>query len=239
MLQMRVPPHAPAASDRLIAIVVPGYNEAKVIGPVVAGVVAAYPFVIVVDDCSTDATAVQAAGAGATVLRHAVNLGQGAALQTGISYALQQGAAMIVTFDADGQHRVEDIAVLLETQARTGADVVAGSRFLGSAVGLPPARRLLLRAAVRFTRLTSGVALTDAHNGLRLLTRHAASRIRITQNRMSHASELMDQVGALRLRIVEAPVTVIYTAYSLAKGQRLSNSISILFELLVARMARL
>ena len=239
MVPPPVLPHAPVASAGPIAVVVPGYNEAEVIGRVVAGVVAAYPFVIVVDDCSTDATAVRAAGAGATVLRHAVNLGQGAALQTGISYALQQGAAMIVTFDADGQHRVEDIAVLLETQARTGADVVAGSRFLGSAVGLPPARRLLLRAAVRFTRLTSGVALTDAHNGLRLLTRHAASRIRITQNRMSHASELMDQVGALRLRIVEAPVTVIYTAYSLAKGQRLSNSISILFELLVARMSRL
>lgn len=222
----------------VLAVVVPAYNEAAVVGRVVAGLVAVHPFVIVVDDCSSDATAALAAGAGAAVLRHAVNLGQGAALQTGISYALLAGADVIVTFDADGQHRVEDIAVLLDTQARTGADVVAGSRFLGSAVGMSPARRLMLRAAVRLTRLTSGVALTDAHNGLRLLTRHAAQRIQITQNRMSHASEIVHQVGTLGLRIVEAPVTVVYTTYSLAKGQRLSNSISILFEMLLARMSR-
>lgn len=227
----------PVLSNSLI-VVIPAYNEAKVIGSVVAGLRAGYPDIIVVDDCSKDDTAAQAGAAGATVLRHVINLGQGAALQTGITYALQQGADQIVTFDADGQHRVEDIAVLMETQARTGADVVAGSRFLGKAIGLPPVRRAVLQAAVRFTRWTSGLELTDAHNGLRLLTRYAASRIQITQNRMSHASELVDQFGRLGLRMAEAPVTIIYTSYSLAKGQRLSNSVSILFELLLARLSR-
>lgn len=223
---------------RTVAVVIPAYNEGKVIGPVVAGVCAAYSFVVVVDDCSKDDTGRCAAGAGAVVLRHVVNLGQGAALQTGISYALLRGADLVVTFDADGQHRVEDIAVLIETQARTGADVVAGSRFLGKALDMPTAKRLLLKAAVQFTRLTSGLDLTDAHNGLRLFTRAAAGKIRISQNRMAHASEIVDQVGALGLRMVEAPVTVIYTSYSLAKGQRLSNSISILFELLIGRLSK-
>ena len=223
---------------RTVAVVIPAYNEGKVIGPVVAGVCAAYSFVVVVDDCSKDDTGRCAAGAGAVVLRHVVNLGQGAALQTGISYALLRGADLVVTFDADGQHRVEDIAVLIETQARTGADVVAGSRFLGKALDMPTAKRLLLKAAVQFTRLTSGLDLTDAHKGLRLFTRAAAGKIRISQNRMAHASEIVDQVGALGLRMVEAPVTVIYTSYSLAKGQRLSNSISILFELLIGRLSK-
>jgi len=223
---------------RTVAVVIPAYNEGKVIGPVVAGVCAAYPFVVVVDDCSKDDTGRCAAGAGAVVLLHVVNLGQGAALQTGISYALLRGADLVVTFDADGQHRVEDIAVLIETQARTGADVVAGSRFLGKALDMPTAKRLLLKAAVQFTRLTSGLDLTDAHNGLRLFTRAAAGKIRISQNGMAHASEIVDQVGALGLRMVEAPVTVIYTSYSLAKGQRLSNSISILFELLIGRLSK-
>lgn len=223
---------------RTVAVVIPAYNEGKVIGPVVAGVCAAYSFVVVVDDCSKDDTGRCAAGAGAVVLRHVVNLGQGAALQTGISYALLRGADLVVTFDADGQHRVEDIAVLIETQARTGADVVAGSRFLGKALDMPTAKRLLLKAAVQFTRLTSGLDLTDAHNGLRLFTRAAAGKIRISQNRMAHASEIVDQVGALGLRMVEAPVTVIYTSYSLAKGQRVSNSVSVLFELLLGRLSK-
>jgi len=224
--------------SRRIFTVIPAFNEATVIRSVLADLRMSYPDAVVVDDCSTDTTGVEASAAGATVLRHVVNLGAGAALQTGITYALQQGADLIVTFDADGQHAVGDIAVLLDVQARTGADIVAGSRFLGKTVGLPPARRLLLKAAVLFTRYTSGQNVTDAHNGLRLLTRKAASKIRITQNRMSHASELVDQIGPLGLCMVEAPVTILYTEYSLAKGQRLSNSISILVELLLARLSR-
>jgi glycosyltransferase involved in cell wall biosynthesis len=194
--------------------------------------------VVVIDDCSADATSDVAHAAGAVVLRHPVNLGQGAALQTGLRYALAQGAEAIVTFDADGQHRVQDIDVLLETQRQTGAEVVVGSRFLGSAEGMPALRRLVLRAAVVFTRITSGVALTDAHNGLRLLMRSAAAKLRIEQNRMAHASEIVDQFRALGLRVAEAPVTIRYTEYSLRKGQRLDNAFHILLELLVARLIK-
>jgi polyprenyl-phospho-N-acetylgalactosaminyl synthase len=121
-----------------------------------------------VDDCSSDDTGAKALEAGATVLRHPINLGQDAALQTGIRYALRRGAGSIVTFDADGQHRPEDIRVLLDTQAKTEADVVLGSRFLGHAENIPRLRRMLVQLAIVYTRITSGVKLTDAHNGCSL-----------------------------------------------------------------------
>lgn len=194
--------------------------------------------VVVVDDCSSDNTGATALQAGATVLRHPLNLGQGAALQTGIDYALRRGASHIVTFDADGQHRSQDIRVLLEMQVKTGADVVLGSRFLGHTENIPSLRRMILRLAVVFTHATSGVKVTDAHNGLRLLTRRAAERVHIRQNRMAHASELIEEIGALGLTVAEAPVTIVYTEYSLRKGQKLGNAFNILIELLVARLKK-
>jgi polyprenyl-phospho-N-acetylgalactosaminyl synthase len=217
-------------------IVIAAYDEGSVIGDIVARLRQQFRHVIVVDDCSDDGTSAAAGTAGATVLRHPINLGQGAALQTGIRYALGQGAAFIVTFDADGQHRVEDIGVLIETQARAGTDVVLGSRFLGSTQNIPPLRRLMLKLVILFARATGGPRLTDAHNGLRLFTRRAAAALRITQNRMAHASQITEQIQRLGLTVTEAPVTILYTDYSLNKGQKLSNAFTILSELLVARL---
>ena len=170
-------------------VVIPAYQEAKVLGRVVEGVRGLGPRVVVVDDGSADETAQEALLAGATVLRHAVNLGQGAALQTGIDYALAHGAEFLFTFDADGQHPAESLTVLADIQEKTGADVVLGSRALGTAEGIPKARRLLLRAALSFTWMHARLRVTDTHNGLRMFTREAALRIRISQARMAHASE--------------------------------------------------
>ena len=219
-------------------VVIPAFREAAVIRGVVAHVRARCPNVVVVDDCSPDATAAEALAAGAHVLRHPVNLGQGAALQTGIDYALAAGADCVATFDADGQHDVADLPVLLDAQRRTGADVVLGSRFLGHADAMPAHRRVLLHAARLFTWATAGLRLTDAHNGYRLLTRAAAQRIRLRQNRMAHASEIVEQIRAAGLRWTEAPVTVRYTDYSMAKGQRSSAAVRIVVDLLVARLNR-
>ena len=219
-------------------IVIPAFNEGAVIRDVISGVRQRFPNVVLVDDCSSDETGTMALQAGAVVLRHPVNLGQGAALQTGMRYALARGADYIVTFDADGQHQVEDIPVLIERQRETGADVIVGSRFLGSARGLPPLRRVVLKTAVLFMRLSSGVPMTDAHNGFRLFTRKAAGKIRIRQNRMAHASEIVEQIGALRLSVAEAPVTIIYTERSLRKGQRLGNAFNIVWDMIVARMRK-
>lgn len=225
-------PPAPPALAADVWIVSAAYREAEAIASVITALLPSYPNVVVVDDGSPDDTAAVAKAAGATVLCHAINLGQGAALQTGIDYALSRGAAYIVTFDSDGQHRVADIETLLAPLRAGQADIVFGSRFLGSAPNLPLARRVTLKLAVLFTFLTSGLRMTDAHNGLRALTRHAASKIRIRHDGMAHASEFIAQTRAHRLRWTERPVTILYTDYSLAKGQRLSNSFRIIADLI-------
>ena len=219
-------------------VVIAAFNEARVIGRVV-GDVARGSRTVVVDDGSSDGTAEVASRGGAdTVIRHPVNLGQGAALQTGIDYAMAQGADIIVTFDADGQHRAADIANLVGGLGAAPADFALGSRFLGGAVGLPLSRAILLRAATWFTRLTTGLRLSDTHNGLRAMSRRGAGMIRLKQNRMAHASEILGQIAASGLPYVEVPVSIEYNAYSLAKGQRLSDALMILLDLFARRLYR-
>ncbi len=214
-------------------VVIPLYNEAPVVGTVVEAVRLAFPRVVCVDDASTDASAEVAARAGAVVVRHPVNLGQGAALQTGLDYALSDpGMRYAVTFDADGQHRVADAAAMVTRLRAEPLDVLIGSRFLDSRTRLPPAKRAVLRAGVAYSNATTGVRMSDAHNGLRAMRRDVAAGLRITQNRMAHASEIVEQVGRSDWRWAEHPVEVLYTQYSAAKGQSLWNSVNILTELL-------
>jgi len=192
---------------------------------------------VVVDDCSSDRTSAVAWQADA-IIRHPVNLGQGAALQTGIDYALARGTDVIITFDGDGQHRAADIASLVRALEEAQADFALGSRFLGCCIGLPLSRALLLKAAILFTRLTTGLRLSDTHNGLRAMTRRGAGMIRLRQNRMAHASEILGQIAASGLRYVEVPVSIEYNGYSLAKGQRLSDALIILLDLFARRLYR-
>jgi glycosyltransferase involved in cell wall biosynthesis len=223
---------------RSIWVVIAAFNEAAVIESIVSDIVRRNYFVVLVDDGSRDKTGQIALAAGATVVTHPVNLGQGAALQTGIKFALQQGADAIVTFDADGQHRPSDIARLVDALEQSNADYVLGSRFLGSSRGMPLRRRLLLHAAIWFTRTVTGLRLSDTHNGLRAMSREGAQRISLRQNRMAHASELLQQIAASGLPYIEVPVTIEYTRYSLAKGQGLADSVAILFDLSVQKLHR-
>ena len=224
--------------EKSIWIVIPAYNEAAIIGRVVGDLVERGHAIVVVDDGSADGTGMAARTAGAALVTHPFNLGQGAALQTGIAFALAQGADYLVTFDADGQHRATDIDALLDALRTHNADFALGSRFLGTAVEMPASRRLLLKAATWFTRVTTGLHITDTHNGLRAMTRRGASRIKLRQNRMAHASELLHAVARSGLPYVEVPVTVDYSAYSLAKGQRLTDSFRILVDLSTRRLHR-
>lgn len=219
-------------------IVIPGFNEGRVIADTIASIGAWLPNVVVVDDGSSDDTAERALAAGAHLVRHPINLGQGAALGTGIRYALQHDAQRIITFDADGQHQPKDIDVLLRVAQENDADVVLGSRFLAGASNIPTGRRWLLKLATAYTRFTTGLRLTDAHNGLRLFNRRAAEQLPIRQNRMAHASELLDWLGSSGLRVVEAPVNIVYTHYSLAKGQSFLSSFDILWDLWSSRLYR-
>jgi glycosyltransferase involved in cell wall biosynthesis len=190
--------------------------------------------VVCVDDGSVDDSAAEAARAGAVVVRHPVNLGQGAALQTGFDYALTDPEMRwVVTFDADGQHQIDDVLAMLDLARAEGLDVVFGSRFLDDRTEAGFAKKLVLRTAVAYTNLTTKTRLTDAHNGLRLVSRDVVARLDITQNRMAHASELVAQIGAMKVRYAESPVHILYTDYSRAKGQSLWNAVNILVELIL------
>lgn len=218
-----------------IWVVIAAFNEAAVIARVVSELVQFGYRVMVIDDGSIDNTGATAASVGALVVAHPTNLGQGAALRTGIELALQNNAEYIVTFDADGQHRASDIDSLIRSLLENDVDFALGSRFLGSFVVMPLSRRVLLKVATWFTRLTTGLQVTDTHNGLRAMTRHGASRIRLRQNRMAHASEFLHEIARTGLGYVEVPTTIEYSPYSLAKGQRFSDLIRILFDLSTKR----
>ena len=222
---------SPAPASRRIVAVVPAYNEGRAIAAVVRECQRHADGVVVVDDASSDDTAERAALPGVDVLRHPINLGQGAALQTGIARALALGATHVATLDADGQHDPAEIDRLVKAMDAAGAQVALGSRFLGAAVGIPAHRRAVLRLAVLFTRLTTGLRVTDCHNGFRVFSADAARRLRILQNRMAHASEILEEISRKRLPYVEVPVTIRYTDYSLAKGQSSFNSLNILLDL--------
>jgi glycosyltransferase involved in cell wall biosynthesis len=223
-----------------IFVVVAAHNEARVIGATVRPLVERGYSVVVVDDASTDETAEQLRGAPVAVLRHRINLGQGAALQTGMTFALRHGADFVVHFDADGQHRVEDIDVLLAPLRAGEADVVLGSRFLRRADrdAVPFRRRVLLKGGVVVNGLLTGMWLSDAHNGMRAFTAAAAARIDLRENRFGHASEILSQIRHARLRCVERPTTITYTAYSMEKGQSATNAFKIVIDLLLRRIFR-
>lgn len=232
----------PAATARRgaarVALVIAAYQEGTMIGPVVMEAMRTYPDIIVVDDGSRDETGRAALAAGATVLTHPINLGQGAALQTGLEYAESQGFDYIATFDADGQHDVADVVSMVEKLEATGKQVALGSRFLQHGAAVPTFRRGLLRCATLFTRATTGLDVSDAHNGLRVLSASAARSIRLRQNRMAHASEILEEIGKHGLSYVEVPVHIRYTEYSMAKGQSGLGAFNILFDLLLARLRK-
>jgi glycosyltransferase involved in cell wall biosynthesis len=221
-------------------IIVPAFNEAPVIGDVVAELRSAFAHVVCVDDGSRDETGDAALRAGAHVVPHPVNLGQGAAIQTGVEYARRQpGATAFATFDADGQHRVTDVLAMLERLARGDVDIVIGSRFSGATISrTPPLKRLILRTAAWLSPASRRLGLTDAHNGLRVFNRRVAESLNLTMAGMSHAGEFVSLIDTNRWRVAEEPVEILYTEYSLAKGQPILNGVNIVFDGMLRRRMR-
>ncbi len=220
-----------------IAIVIPLYNEEKVIRQTLLELKKVRPndAIIVVDDGSKDRSYQQACIQGVHLLRHIVNLGQGAALQTGIDYARKLGCKYVVTFDSDGQHCAEDIEKFIEVLRKDEADIVLCSRFLGRAENIPTLKKYFLKVAALVERLMTGITLTDAHNGFRAINIAKFPNFTITQNRMSHASEIIDLIKRLGMRYLEMPCTIRYSEYSLSKGQSMMNSINIVVEFILGK----
>lgn len=209
----------------LTVAVIPAFNEEKRVALAVQDALSVCGAVVVVDDCSTDRTGQAAYAAGAYVLRHVINRGQGAALQTASDFALQNlGADIVVHFDADGQMTATDIPHMIAPILKDEADVVLGSRFMGKEVeNMPVSRRLIHVGARLFTLFMSGMRLTDTHNGFRALSKDAAKKLRISLDRMAHASEILDLISARRLRVVECPVSIRYTQDTLEKSLKIQG----------------
>lgn len=214
-------------------IVVPAFNEAAVIGEVIADVRAAFDHVVCVDDGSRDETGAIALRAGAHLVRHPVNLGQGAAIQTGVEYSRRQpGAEVFVTFDADGQHRVKDVLRMIDKLTTEDVDIVIGTRFADHGVrsDVPFLKRIVLRTAVFLSPRSRRLRLSDAHNGLRVFNRKVAEGLDITMSGMGHASEIIAMIDENHWRVTEEPVEILYTDYSKSKGQPLLNGVNIVFD---------
>lgn len=219
-----------------IVAVMPAYNEATRIGAAIEAVRLHVPLVLVVDDGSSDETAEAARRAGAFVVRHGLNRGQGAALRTGNAAALLLGADCVVHIDADGQHDPSFLPTLLAPLLAGTSDIVYGSRFLGvQASGMPFSRRLLLLAGRYFSRFVLGIprTITDPQSGLRAMTAHAARSLRFVQDRKAHCSELLRVVTRSAYRYAEVPVHVAYSRESLAKGNRNSDAFEIVWQLII------
>ena len=222
-----------------IWIIVPAYNEAAVVFQTVQELCHAGYRVVVVDDASTDQTADKLRGLPCTVLTHPVNLGQGAALETGMQLARMESAQYVVHFDADGQHDAEDIAALLQPVIAGKVDISLGSRFLDkkNRKDTPVVRRMLLKAAILVNGLFTGLWLSDAHNGLRAMNNHALNSIRLRENRMAHASEILWEIRKHQLRYAEVPVKIHYSSYARGKGQSSWNALNILADLIFRRLS--
>ena len=219
------------------AVVMPVYNEATVVRGVIAELVGLGFTVVAVDDGSSDGSAAEIDAAGAIRVTHPINLGQGGALQTGFEAALRfTDAKYLATFDADGQHQAQDLLGMI-AKAQEGYDVVLGSRFLDGKTEVSGLRRAILKTATKILNRRSATKLTDAHNGLRLMTRDVAARIELAHIGMAHASELEQVLTQSDNRVTEYPVHILYTDYSRSKGQPLLNAVNILVDILFHRVS--
>ncbi len=222
-----------------ISIVIAAYKEEKSISKVIKDVLKeGYNDIIVVDDGSEDNTSRSALDTGAVVLRHVINRGQGAALKTGIDYAVKEGADIIVTFDADGQHDAAEIEDIIKPVKEGKAEIALGSRFLSKRSKVPFVRKLILKTGIIVTWILSGIKLTDTHNGFRAFSRKAARKIEIKQDRMEHASEILDEIAKKKIKYKEVPVTITYSEYSKKKGQSGLNSIRIGLKMILRKFIR-
>jgi len=218
--------------NKQVCIIVPFYNEEELIEKVLAELIASDYKVIAIDDGSTDKSNEIARKMNCVLLKHPSNFGQGAALQTGISFArLNPKIEYFVTFDSDGQHQVSNIKYVLQPLLNDETDFVFGTRFQDDKTKFPFLKRIVLKAAIKYTQLSTGVTITDTHNGFRAFNKIAASKINLNFSGMTHASELVEKAGQSGLRIKEVPVHILYTKYTKRKGQSLWNSINILTDL--------
>jgi len=217
-------------------IVIPVYNESAKIKEVITCLKEeGFHNIVVVEDGSKDDSFNNLLKIkGIHLLQHIVNRGQGAAIQTGQKYAIDNKADYVVHFDGDGQHNYKEIEKLLKILIKEDLEIVIGSRFKGknNESNVPLKKVILLKLGILFTWFTSGGVYTDTHNGFRVMTKEAAQALTISMDRFEHASEILNEIRRKKLKFKEVPVTIHYSEYSKSKGQKISNSINIMLNVL-------
>ncbi len=218
-----------------IFIITPAYNEERNISKTIDSLKKeGYTNIIIVNDGSKDKTEEIVKSKKVKVLTHILNCGQGAALQTGIDYALINNAKIIITFDGDNQHDAKEISKLVKPILNNEAEICLGSRFMKKQ-NIPLSRKIILKGAILIIWAMYGMKLTDAHNGFRAISNSAAKKFRLPEG-MEHASEIINQVKKNKLKYKEVPVTIKYTSESLKNGQSNLNSISILLKMILEKL---
>ncbi len=208
-----MPAEATSLSSGEILVIIPAYNPGEILKNLCRELHAEGYGLMVVDDGSTIRSCLPGStDLGVGLIRHAVNLGQGAALETGIRYGMENGWQYFATMDADGQHSVSSLGDLRTVLQKDSPDIVFGSRFLDRrhVQAIPVMKRVTLKLAAVFDGLLTGTWLTDSHNGLRLFNRKVAGAIHFKENRMAHATEILWLARQERWRVRECPVLVTY-----------------------------
>lgn len=224
-------------STSKIFVVIAAYNEEKRIRKVIRELKKKkYKNIVVVDDGSSDDTYEIAKKESVYVLKHITNRGQGAALKTGIDFALLNKADIIVTFDADGQFLVKEIKKVVSPILKNKADISLGSRFLGKAVNMPFLKKIVLKLGIFVVLILYRIKITDSQSGFRAMSKKAATKINLTADRMEHAGEFFHEIKRNNLKYKEVPITVIYDKYSLKKGQDWAHSIDLGIKMVVKRL---
>lgn len=220
-------------------LIIPVYNEAPVVADVINDAARSFANIVAVDDGSTDGSGQQVATTPARLVTHPVNLGAGAAIQTGVEYARQQpGARFFVSFDADGQHQTEDALRMVARLRAEPLDIIIGTRFHGEISHIPRIKRIVLKSATALSPRGRRLGMTDSHNGLRAFNVRVALEMNITSNGMAHAPEIISMIDSKGWRFAEEPVHIVYSDYSVGKGQSLLNGVNIIFDSAVRRSRR-
>ena len=214
-------------------MVVPAFNEQKVIKDIINNLLKKFPNVIVVNDGSNDRTLEIINELDIKVLSHEINLGVGAAVQTGFDYVSKiPNAKAVITFDADGQHLVDDAVAMAKEILICDEGIIFGTRFPKHSKNIPKLKRIVLKLIARITDLVTGVTLTDAHNGLKAYKVSTIKELELQFSSYSYESELITQVAKKKIDYKEMPTDIKYTSYSIKKGQKLLNGLLIIEDLL-------
>jgi len=215
-----------------VYIIIPAKDEGTRIGGVLEQLrKLKFRNVIVVNDGSSDNTAAVAKKFNATVLNHFVNLGAGAATQTGIDFAVKQNAEIIVTIDADHQHQPKDILNLVNTLREQKSDVVIGSRFIKDGNKIPFLRIIYNKIANVLTYLITGVKTTDSQSGMKAFNQKFAKNTKINFNGFEFSVEMIKNIKLTGAKVAESPIHVVYTKDTLSKGQNFLNGVKMLSKL--------